>query len=353
MPAKKKQHFVPQFYLRFFSPDENIKSIGLFNIHNLIFKSAVRMDTQAYIDYFYGKDGIVENGLEQYETIHAPILREIINKNSLPKKYSKEYVELVRFISLMDLRNPESADYIHQSANIIMQELLKRHDKFKDFAEDYEMVFNSAIQFSLSREQKSLLYFGDLKFKVIENHSNIPFITSDNPLIKYNQYYESKSIHTGATGLACNGIQLFFALSPEKMLIIYDPWIYKVGDNNSNIIITKNASDIYQLNLLQFLKCTNTLFFKNVEEKYVKKIFEKSKQYQKEDIIKNEFKSDGSTFISLSKSYCRINLSLSFIKVKSKAHNLKLVYKSNLYRPFCLELMRHEEEEKNAKANVK
>ena len=54
---------------------------------------------------------------------------------------------------------------------------------------------------------------GDLKSLVIETASDV-FITSDNPVFKYNQYLEDIQ-HHGIIGLGQTGMQIFLPLSPN------------------------------------------------------------------------------------------------------------------------------------------
>lgn len=61
MPSKKNQHFVPRFYLKNFSNDKKKNFIGLFNIDSEVHIENAKLKTQASRDYFYGKDGKVED----------------------------------------------------------------------------------------------------------------------------------------------------------------------------------------------------------------------------------------------------------------------------------------------------
>ena len=54
---KKYQHYVPKFYLRFFSNDD--KSIGTYIKKHNKYTSKAPLDSIGGEDYLYGKDGIV------------------------------------------------------------------------------------------------------------------------------------------------------------------------------------------------------------------------------------------------------------------------------------------------------
>jgi len=76
----KNQHFVPQFFQRFFSYENNGKTIGMFNTQLNRFKSNVPISSQLSSDYFYGKDGNLESWLSQLERDSAPNLQGNVGK---------------------------------------------------------------------------------------------------------------------------------------------------------------------------------------------------------------------------------------------------------------------------------
>lgn len=82
MSNKKKQipknhHFVPQFFQRYFSFENNEKTIGMFNTKQNLFKRQVSISSQLSSYKFYGGDGNLENWLSQLETDSAPIFKKM------------------------------------------------------------------------------------------------------------------------------------------------------------------------------------------------------------------------------------------------------------------------------------
>ena len=97
-----------------------------------------------------------------------------------------------------------------------------------------------------------ILMLRDLDVKILINKSNIPFITSDNPIVKYNQFLEERKWNGSKTGFGLVGLQIFVPLNQYITLIFYDSSIYKIG-NRKQIKIEINRNDeIQQLNLLQY-----------------------------------------------------------------------------------------------------
>ncbi len=88
MAENKRQHFVPQFYMRKFSVDAERKLISLYVIDGERHVPAASIRDQAYEDYFYGKAG-VEDDLKELEAVVSPIIAKAIGENALPERMSE------------------------------------------------------------------------------------------------------------------------------------------------------------------------------------------------------------------------------------------------------------------------
>ena len=86
----------------------------------------------------------------------------------------------------------------------------------------------------------------------IANKTSKPFITSDNPTIKYNSVSENYEWLTSS--FVSSGLQIFLPLSPKLVLFFYDPKTYNVKTDIDDIILIEKESEVFQLNLLQVLK---------------------------------------------------------------------------------------------------
>jgi len=112
---KKNQHFIPKFYLRNFSCNNNGKQIGVFNVDNEIYVKSAKLKTQGSKNFFYGYDGLIENRLADIEGELAPIIKSIIDTKTLPQRDSKEHFFLLGFVILTNLRNPVKIEYMKNS----------------------------------------------------------------------------------------------------------------------------------------------------------------------------------------------------------------------------------------------
>ena len=118
----------------------------------------------------------------------------------------------------------------------------------------------------------------DLQIKIIANKTSKPFITSDNPTIKYNSVSENYDWLTSS--FVSSGLQIFLPLSPTLMLFFYDPKTYKIKTDTDDIILIRKESEIFQLNLLQVLNSTNCVYFnESVLEPDISELIKASKNY--------------------------------------------------------------------------
>ena len=83
MSAHKNHHFVPQFYLRRFSPDGRSVATLILNEIRVVEKASIRNQCQK--EYFYGK-GAAEEGFQLLEGDIATVLRTMENVRRFPSR---------------------------------------------------------------------------------------------------------------------------------------------------------------------------------------------------------------------------------------------------------------------------
>ena len=170
-----------------------------------------------------------------------------------------------------------------------------------------------------------------LDYKLIENTTPTPFITSDNPVVMYDQFFEKRGI-PGGIGLKSKGLQIFFPLSPTLYILFYDGNIYKVGSRKHSIVKVNDIKDIDTMNMMQCANACKTLYFNHqIEKFYIEKLYEKAKKFRRrEKVSVKEFKlghlskHEKSSLIQLFFIPLKMNLSLSFIHETKKAKRYKL-----------------------------
>ena len=280
MTDKKNQHYVPKFYLRKFSYQGNEKQIGLFNVRKSFFYATAPLKNQGSKDFFYGVDGIIEDGLSVIEGTLAESLRNAISNRRVPDKLSKEHANLLMFIGLTHLRNPviiQNLKDLVKSAQARAQELDPDFDPTEFFPDiDHEKV----VKVALSQVREVIPIMADLDFKLLINRTKTPFITSDFPVIKYNQFLENRKWSHGKTGYGNTGLQIIIPLNDELAILFYDGLIYNVGSKKKDYLGIIKEKDVDQLNTLQLLNYLETVYFnEKMTEKEIRKLAEASAKF--------------------------------------------------------------------------
>lgn len=260
MAHNANQHFVPKFYLKYFSVEKNNKSLNIFNKHLEKYIPNASLASQAYKKYYYGKDGLLEKSLAEVEGKAAVLLQTISKTKNLPNQLSSIHKYLLFFILLTDLRN--------LNYNLSLKESLQSmHDSMFNEGEivdpKYDLRTDNTVDLSLSALPMLIDLCADLDFKLIINNTNKPFITSDNPVIRYNQYLEKLVPGSMNTGYSSLGLQILFPISPNLMTVFYDQDIYKVGSAKKREIEINKVSEIEMLNMLQIMNCGQNVYFNN------------------------------------------------------------------------------------------
>lgn len=324
---KKNQHFVPRFYLKWFSIDRNDKAIRVFNKKLDKFIPSASLYNQASKKYYYGEDGELEDDLAFSEGIFVERLRAILETETLPPYSSREHRTLLHFTVMTEFRNPIKKTAMEKVTEIV-GDYAKQHVNFPD---DYrnsgiKLGLKDPVAYALSNHNKSVLMISDLHIKLLKNTTNIPFITSDNPVVHYNQFLEQNTKLEGITGYGIKGVQIFIPLSPTYMLMLYDSQVYYVGKRKSKVVSISNPAEIDQLNVLQFLNSDVTCFGNGqVTEEYMKRLYEESKTYPTPRVqIHKKFQTGERTFtVYHAETSCRINLRLSFVAYSTHASRVE------------------------------
>lgn len=89
MDITKRQHYIPRFLLKEFSPDSKHEKINIFLLKHNKFISNAKLYNQACQDYLYGEDQFLEKVYSQLEDKVSPLLRKI-NSNDLDLSTGKK-----------------------------------------------------------------------------------------------------------------------------------------------------------------------------------------------------------------------------------------------------------------------
>lgn len=258
--GKPRQHYVPQFYLRNFALTGKPNHIAQFDITSDRYVSSTAINTQASAKDFYANEQI-EKALSVIEGFGASVIRMCIGK-SLPKYNSEEHHALLTLVLSQLSRTGAAAEELNQMISITMSALLSKSPVPPESIDLAKFEINEAPSRSLAAALQGIHWIYDLRYKVIQNTTSIPFVTSDHPVILHNLFLERIAPFVGVTGLGTKGLTIFLPLSPEFLMVFFDHEVYKVGSRRPGPSIVKNSNikDIRALNLLQALNCQRFLF---------------------------------------------------------------------------------------------
>ena len=322
MAQNKKHHYVPRFYLKRFSPDG--KSINIWNLSSSRKILSANLKNQCYRSYFYGKELDVEKSLGDLEGAAASLFR-LIDEHGTPPPHGSFSHQLLVLSTLMQYgRTAYSADVLDEMNDKLMKHILAPRAKAKgiDLA-DFSIVFKEAGRFSLGMAMQTYPLLFDLDYKLLSNKTDVEFVTSDNPVVLYNQLFVFRKFGSN-TGLAKKGLQIFYPISPRFTLLLFDPAVYSVGNKNNSIIDISLPRDIYEMNTLQACSAAENIYFQdhvlNVEALHRRAVPFRRTLKTRMEIFPDKETDDGSSeLIASSREDVRTNLKLTFVHLTKNA----------------------------------
>ncbi len=240
MPVYKRQHFVPQFYLRYFSNDNCIQ------VYNLKTKTRNSMNCKEICskDYFYSRMSETERAFSHFEGEGNRLISNIIKENNLSTLTQDDYCILLFFLVFQysrTLRGKQEAEqffngfhnHIFRSFINLNIENFRREGIEKDYLDKCSVAVNGPIH---AFAMKSIMECGpffirDLTPILFKNHTSRDFIISDSPIVLYNSFFNNPNGHflypfSSTTGLQSPGLQIFWPLNPSLMMVLYDNNFY-------------------------------------------------------------------------------------------------------------------------------
>ena len=223
---KKKQHYVPRFYLKFFTDKENKFYAYDFDANRLI-PNRVYYESQCYKKYFYGEDGILEEQLSKKEGEWASVCKKAIAGDVLSET---DIISLKEFVLYQKQRTNDNNNHrIDERASIIKEcvRLLyyQKGWEFDDAAEKYckqraeEEISPAENVFIAS---KMLKYVEDLGVLIVRYSTKHKLLINDSPVVTVNAFMEFQGF-----GYDNVGVAFLMPLSPSNLLIVYDDQLYK------------------------------------------------------------------------------------------------------------------------------
>lgn len=243
------EHYVQESYLRLFAPEDEgviaryslVEQHGGGEYYDPIDRFPVRKAaaTESYAD------GL----LEEDETTRAEgamvrALRNIIDGSSLTEN---DIAHLSQFIAFQRDRSPR-AKLFHRLKEEISQVAGSP-------VEDY---WESVMHVDASERYEGFQFMG---WKIIENDTDLPFFTSDVPVVIYEDEFPGGGIDEGFT---FTGKEIFCPVNPEKLLLLLDPNTFDVEPQHPRTdidrITIEETKEVWKFNMLQGISAFHEIF---------------------------------------------------------------------------------------------
>ncbi len=336
MPHNKSHHYVPRFYLRNFS--QSGKSIDLFNIDSQRFIKNAPIRGQCCRDYFYGKNPENEKGLSAAEGEVAQLFRLISQQTRLPRYFTAGHLLLCFHIATQANRTQYAADALNALADGMMREVMK-HDRSvtHDMLAQVRFGYDDPALVATAYGALGFPLLMDLECRVLLAPRGTEFITSDNPVVMYNQFMLWRAAVSN-TGIASKGLQIFFPIWPFLTLVMYDRDVYHFGRAKSARVHMASAIDVHELNILQAAAASKNVYAFTSAANIFKVAQDAARYRRKEKALVRAFPqpSEGnrkSELIATSHVDIRTNAMLGFMRVHKRARAWLEDFRSQRFQP--------------------
>jgi hypothetical protein len=243
----RKQHYVPQFYLRNFSPDKKRLCCC-----SLVTKISVCQNIKDLCSerLIYGGS---ERVLSKLEDKHAKIIREILQMRTLANKSRADLLELCRLVLLMATRTKGTKERVEDRA--ANYDRLMEMLGVKPYAiRGKKLIPNSlnvgAMELGLNRPD----IIADLTSTLLTNQTSpfTPLVTSDSPVLFYNLLARGLT-NKNLTGFLHKGLIIFLPLSKDVILCLFDGDRYKLKSAEGCSVTSDGNVMIPDSNIFDFL----------------------------------------------------------------------------------------------------
>ncbi len=335
----KRQHYVPQFYLKNFATPQS--QVGFYRFADDLYRSEVPISSILFENWFYDQDNSYEHALSSMESQWNASLNSILSGigdyEELVIRNPMDFLHVLSFVSFSEVRTSKRINgqkfvlrnMIEDIRQRVGEDAFSKVSMFDDLDLDY---MPTQINLEAGTELFKLLL--DLDWLFIVNITGRDFITCDAPVANINPYLVRRQ-WKGGFGNGAIGLQKLIPLSNRVCLCLYDSLAYNCFEDF--ICVTLDDTRI--------VRRINKLFVENSMEQIVfhpsfprceAKGLCKGKKYVELDEELQVFESDdGNLAYGMSHVSSKSTLMLPWFSFNEKAMNIP--FPSNmagLLRPY-------------------
>ena len=186
--SKSRHHFVPRFYLRGFQSKP--RRIHVYNLKRSTTFPHVSLRCQCYKHNLYGSTDDNEDRLQTLENLIAPHLQTVISGNVLPAVDSEGHSALLAFVAVQLLRTPSFASRINKLVDKMVKQGYSEDPSLEgEDLDNLRIGFQDPVLVALKLLPEMVDPLWRLKAHLVVSRNDV-FVTSDQPVYRYNQYCE-------------------------------------------------------------------------------------------------------------------------------------------------------------------
>jgi len=275
MTKKANQHYVPQFYFRYFS--ETGKDICVLNRKTGTTINSASIKGQASKKYFYG-DSDIEDQISKIEGFFSSALSSIRNPFTFENCSYDSYFLILQNLMLQKARTVTARQKNKAGEDRLLQLYLEceiTNDQNLD-AETKKAFYEIARNVEADPKQYQLMgmtiaietaeALTDLFPIIIKNLTFKPFIFSDSPVIFINPLQKKIRLR-GVLGANTPGLIIMYPLGPRHCLMLIDQNSYRIKKLKHNNLSIRNNADVAKINKLQIHNSANAVYFSKYKYK--------------------------------------------------------------------------------------
>jgi hypothetical protein len=260
----KNQHYVPQLYLRQFSPDRRAKNPQIYSFDKTnqhLNRPSIRNVAAEFQFYELGDHGI-EKTFQQIEDQLVGPYRRLLEIERLHDVTAEEAVATAIFLAVQWVRTREHRAMLKSTFVELEKALTERAvacaSELFDAAEDTLRQVQVRTMPKLVEQFSAIML--RMKWILCMNRTEMPLWTSDHPVTLHNSL-PAVGLQ-GNRGLACRGIELYFPLSPTRSLCLCDPT--DLGPEPT-VTVSTDVNHAWYQNDLQVRHSTRFVFGNNAD----------------------------------------------------------------------------------------
>ena len=253
MATNKNQHFVPRVHLAPFTTPETEDAINLYNIDRDKVIPAAPVKHQCSRDYFYGRDDNLDSKIRGMEGEYGRAVRAV---QTLGYELSDdEHQILINFWQLQYMRTEAASRRSVEMFTELGSTIGMKGSEFR-------MEIRGSVQLAMKTFFDTRYLMSDLRGCLLNNCTDTPFVTSDDPAIFANRWLTQIRPPIGRSfGLTSAGAMAYLPLTPTIAYLAYDPDVYSVSTKSGWLKVTDNT-DVLAANELQYLNCRANLYIR-------------------------------------------------------------------------------------------